>query len=212
MTRDGRGVSDRAQVVRRRRRACSASTSSSSPTSTRRSARRAPFSWPEAVEIVDSSFARFSPRLAEIFRACIDAGHVDVLPRPGKAGGAYCTSVSKTILPYVLMNYTERLRDVSTLAHEFGHATHNVIVARDADLAVAPHRHSDGGGAVDVRAGDRRRLPARERVATRARARRSRPTGSRTRSRRSTARRCSPASSSARTGCARTGARSQPSG
>jgi oligoendopeptidase F len=86
-----------------------------------------PFSWPEAVDLVDSSFARFSPRLAEIFRACIDAGHVDVLPRPGKAAGAYCTSVSKTILPYVLMNYTERLRDVSTLAHEFGHATHNVL-------------------------------------------------------------------------------------
>ncbi len=85
------------------------------------------FTWPEAVDIVDSSFARFAPRLAEIFRSCIEAGHVDVLPRPGKAAGAYCTSVSKTILPYVLMNYTERLRDVSTLAHEFGHATHNVI-------------------------------------------------------------------------------------
>ncbi len=85
------------------------------------------FSWAEAVDIVDSSFNRFSPKLAEIFRSCIDAGHVDVLPRNGKAGGAYCTSVSKTILPYVLMNYTERLRDVSTLAHEFGHATHNVL-------------------------------------------------------------------------------------
>ncbi len=85
------------------------------------------FSWPEAVEIVDSSFARFSPRIAEIFRACLEAGHVDVLPRPGKAAGAYCTSVSKAVLPYVLMNYTERLRDVSTLAHEFGHATHNVL-------------------------------------------------------------------------------------
>jgi oligoendopeptidase F len=85
------------------------------------------FSWPEAVDIVESSFGRFSPRLAEIFRSCIDAGHVDVLPRPGKAAGAYCTSVTKTILPYVLMNFTERLRDVSTLAHEFGHATHNVL-------------------------------------------------------------------------------------
>ena len=85
------------------------------------------FTWPEAVGIVDSSFNRFAPRLAEIFRSCIDAGHVDVLPRNGKAAGAYCTSVSKTILPYVLMNYTERLRDVSTLAHEFGHATHNVL-------------------------------------------------------------------------------------
>jgi oligoendopeptidase F len=85
------------------------------------------FTWPEAVDIVDSSFNRFAPRLAEIFRACVEAGHVDVLPRPGKAAGAYCTSVSKSILPYVLMNYTERLRDVSTLAHEFGHATHNVL-------------------------------------------------------------------------------------
>jgi oligoendopeptidase F len=85
------------------------------------------FSWDEAVEIVDSSYARFSPRLAEIFRECLSAGHVDVLPRQGKATGAYCTGVSKTILPYVLMNFTSRLRDVSTLAHEFGHATHNVL-------------------------------------------------------------------------------------
>lgn len=85
------------------------------------------FSWAEAVETVESGFNRFAPRLAEIFRTCIDAGHVDVLPRSGKAGGAYCTSVSKTILPYVLMNFTGRLRDVSTLAHEFGHATHNVL-------------------------------------------------------------------------------------
>jgi len=85
------------------------------------------FSWPEAVEIVDTSFDRFSPRLGEIFRACLAAGHVDAPPRAGKATGAYCTPVTKTILPYVLLNYTERLRDVTTLAHEFGHATHNVL-------------------------------------------------------------------------------------
>ncbi len=85
------------------------------------------FSWPEAVEVVDTSFGRFSPKLAEIFRNCLDAGHVDARPRNGKAHGAYCTAVSQQILPYVLMNYTDRLRDVSTLAHEFGHATHNVV-------------------------------------------------------------------------------------
>ncbi len=85
------------------------------------------FSWPEAVEVVDTSFAGFSPRLSEIFKACLDAGHVDVGARPGKAPGAYCTAVSKQVLPYVLMNFTNRLRDVSTLAHEFGHGTHNVL-------------------------------------------------------------------------------------
>jgi oligoendopeptidase F len=88
------------------------------------------FTWPEAVDIVDSSFARFAPRLAEIFRSCIEAGHVDVLPRPGKAAGAYCTSVSKTILPYVLMNYTDQLRDVTTLAHELGHGLHDLLASK----------------------------------------------------------------------------------
>ena len=85
------------------------------------------FPWAEAVEIVDASFGSFSPRLAELFRACLDAGHVDATPRPGKATGAYCTAVTKSVLPYVLLNYTDRLRDVTTLAHEFGHATHNVL-------------------------------------------------------------------------------------
>jgi oligoendopeptidase F len=84
-------------------------------------------SWSEAVEVVETAFGRFAPTLAEIFRRCLDAGHVDVGPRSGKAPGAYCTAVSKKILPYVLMNYTGRLRDVSTLAHEFGHATHDVL-------------------------------------------------------------------------------------
>ena len=85
------------------------------------------FSWTEAVDIVDI-----------LVRALLAASRRDLpllprgrprrrAPRAGKAAGAYCTSVSKTILPYVLMNYTERLRDVSTLAHEFGHATHNVL-------------------------------------------------------------------------------------
>ena len=85
------------------------------------------FPWGEAAEIVDASFARFSPRLAEIFRACVDAGHVDAAPRAGKASGAYCTTVSKSVLPFVLMNYTGRFRDVVTLAHEFGHATHGAL-------------------------------------------------------------------------------------
>ena len=85
------------------------------------------FSWAEAVELVDASFARVSPRLAEIFRACLEAGHVDAGPRVGKVGGAYCTGVSKEVLPYVLLNHTDQLGDVMTLAHEFGHATHGAL-------------------------------------------------------------------------------------
>ena len=77
--------------------------------------------------MVDDSLRDFDPRLGEIFRTCLDRGHVDAEPRPGKVGGAYCNSVSKNVLPYILMNYTDQLRDVVTLAHEFGHAVHGTL-------------------------------------------------------------------------------------
>ncbi len=83
--------------------------------------------WDEAVQMVDDSLTGFAPRLGEIFRECLERGHVDAEPRTGKVGGAYCHSVSKSILPYVLMNYTDRLGDVTTLAHEFGHAVHGAL-------------------------------------------------------------------------------------
>lgn len=83
--------------------------------------------WAEAVELVDASLTDLSPRLAEIFRTCLERGHVDADPRSGKVGGAYCSSISKSILPFVLMNYTDQLRDVVTLAHEFGHVVHGAL-------------------------------------------------------------------------------------
>jgi oligoendopeptidase F len=83
--------------------------------------------WTEAVAMVDDSLRDFDPRLGDIFRTCLDRAHIDAEPRPGKVGGAYCSSISKTVLPYVLLNYTDQLRDVVTLAHEFGHAVHGTL-------------------------------------------------------------------------------------
>jgi oligoendopeptidase F len=83
--------------------------------------------WTEAIAMVDDSLREFAPRFSEIFHTCLDRGHVDAEPRLGKVGGAYCNSVSKTVLPYVLLNYTDQLRDVVTLAHEFGHAVHGAL-------------------------------------------------------------------------------------
>jgi oligoendopeptidase F len=83
--------------------------------------------WTDAVGMVEDSLRDFEPRLGEIFRTCLDRGHIDAEPRPGKVGGAYCSAVSKTVLPYVLLNYTDQLRDVVTLAHEFGHAVHGTL-------------------------------------------------------------------------------------
>jgi oligoendopeptidase F len=83
--------------------------------------------WDEATGIVSDALGAFEPRFAEIFRACLDRRHVDAESRPGKVGGAYCNPVSAAVLPYVLMNFTGRLTDVVSLAHEFGHATQGVL-------------------------------------------------------------------------------------
>jgi oligoendopeptidase F len=88
------------------------------------------FSWDEAVAIVDAAFERFAPPTAEIFRTCIASGHVDAPSVPGKTSGAYCSTVTRSILPLVFLNFTGRARDVSTLAHEFGHATHDALALR----------------------------------------------------------------------------------
>ena len=117
--------------------------------------------WTEAVAMVDDSLRDFHPRLGDIFRSCLDRGHIDAEPRPGKVGGAYCNSVSKTVLPYVLMNYTDQLRDVVTLAHEFGHAVHGTLSLERQTLPLVPHGPRAGRGAVDVRAASRRRAADR---------------------------------------------------
>jgi oligoendopeptidase F len=104
------------------------------------------FLWPEAVEVVDSTFRRFSPRLAEIFNGCIERNHVDAEPRAGKIGGAYCSSIAKDVLPYVLMNFTDRLTDVMTLAHEFGHGSHFALALE----AQAYQEHHSGIAIAEV--------------------------------------------------------------
>lgn len=49
---------------------------------------------------------------------------VDVYPTKGKRGGAYSAGCYDT-QPYILLNYTGKLDDVSTLAHEAGHSMHS---------------------------------------------------------------------------------------
>lgn len=53
-------------------------------------------------------------------------GRVDVYPKSGKRGGAYAQYV-KGIESFVLLNYTDKLDDVLTLAHELGHAIHGKL-------------------------------------------------------------------------------------
>jgi oligoendopeptidase F len=54
-------------------------------------------------------------------------GWIDVPPRPGKRGGAFSASTVPSVHPYVMLNWTDRRRDVTTLAHELGHGIHQYL-------------------------------------------------------------------------------------
>jgi len=83
----------------------------------------------DAVELVLETFRRFSPRFGELAGRVFEDGHVDSEIRTGKHGGAFCATVLPSQTPWLLLNYTGRLRDVSTLAHELGHAVHSLLAA-----------------------------------------------------------------------------------
>ena len=78
----------------------------------------------EATDIVTTSFRGFSGRVADIAEAFIADRRVDAEPRLGKRGGAFCSPVAQDAKPYVLMNWTDLMNDVLTMAHEFGHGMH----------------------------------------------------------------------------------------
>jgi oligoendopeptidase F len=80
--------------------------------------------YPEARRLIEVSFGRFSGRVRDIAGGFFDERRIDAEPRSGKRGGAFCAPVAQDASPYVLMNFTDRMDDVMTLAHELGHGMH----------------------------------------------------------------------------------------
>lgn len=83
--------------------------------------------WGTAQRIVTESYDAFSPRSGAIIREFFEKRWIDAELRPGKRGGAFSASGVPSVHPYILMNYTDRLRDVMTLAHELGHGVHQYL-------------------------------------------------------------------------------------
>jgi oligoendopeptidase F len=83
--------------------------------------------WPRARQTVQESYEAFSPKAGKIIREFFDRRWIDAELREGKRGGAFSSSAVPSAHPYILMNYTDKLRDVMTLAHELGHGLHQYL-------------------------------------------------------------------------------------
>jgi oligoendopeptidase F len=87
------------------------------------------FSYSWAMSTVLDSLDGFSPLLADHAERVATSSHIDSEVRPGKESGAFCYSAVPGLAPWVLLNYTGKVRDVATLAHELGHAIHALVAA-----------------------------------------------------------------------------------
>jgi oligoendopeptidase F len=83
--------------------------------------------WATARRVVQEGYEAFSPTAGAIIRQFFERHWIDAELRPGKRGGAFSSSAVPSAHPYILMNFTDRLRDVMTLAHELGHGLHQYL-------------------------------------------------------------------------------------
>lgn len=86
------------------------------------------FSYEKAVDLVDKVLAELDHELLEIFRGFVGNGQIDAYPKAGRAGGAFCSNMRRADPTYILLNHTDQLKDVMTLAHEVGHGLNNELI------------------------------------------------------------------------------------
>ena len=67
-------------------------------------------------------YHELSPETARFIDDMYDHEMLDVLSRPGKAGGGYCTGVMDLRLPFIFANFNGTSHDVEVITHEAGHA------------------------------------------------------------------------------------------
>ena len=76
----------------------------------------------------------YSNKLEEAF----ENNWIDAYAKPNKRGGAYSMGIY-SVHPYVLMNFVNSKRDVSTIAHELGHSMHSYYSSKNQTIIDADY-------------------------------------------------------------------------
>ncbi|GFO57373.1 oligoendopeptidase F [Geomonas sp. Red276] len=92
------------------------------------------YTFEEARVMTVEAYRGFSDEFAQMADSFFVDRRVDAMPRPGKSGGAFCMGMTPHLNPYLLLNFTGNLRDVSTIAHEVGHGIHFMLAQRQTML------------------------------------------------------------------------------
>ena len=96
------------------------------------------YPFPEAVNLVLQSFHAFDPQLSQLAERVLADNHLDSEVRPGKRSGAFCSTPVPDLTPWVLQSYQGKVENVTTLAHELGHAIHSMLAEHHNSLTQHP--------------------------------------------------------------------------
>ena len=88
------------------------------------------YTFQSACEIVQRSLTELDSDFSAIFSGFIKNGQIDVFPRSGKRSGAFCAYNRIDLPTYILLNHTNNLRDLTTLAHEVGHGINDELIKK----------------------------------------------------------------------------------
>lgn len=80
-------------------------------------------SFEQGLRIVGDAFGALDKDFKNILDEYLIQGQIDVYPKKGKTGGAYCSSAID-MPTFILLNHISEMRSVTTLAHEMGHGIH----------------------------------------------------------------------------------------
>jgi oligoendopeptidase F len=86
--------------------------------------------YPKSVDLVHTVLERLDPEFADIFAGFIENGQIDAYPKKGKDSGAFCIHHLMVQPTYILLNHTNKLHDVLTIAHELGHGINNELIKK----------------------------------------------------------------------------------
>ncbi len=85
-------------------------------------------SYDEAAQIILEQFRKFSPQMADFSQMAFEQRWIEAEDRPGKRPGGFCTSFPVSKQTRIFMTFGGTLDNVSTLAHELGHAYHQHVM------------------------------------------------------------------------------------
>lgn len=94
------------------------------------------YSYEEAKEIILKALEPLGKEYTTVLKKGFESNWAQVYPKENKASGAYEYAMYGTH-PYVLLNFTGTLDEVSTIAHEFGHAMHSYYLNQTQPYATA---------------------------------------------------------------------------